>query len=105
MNPKHCNGLNQPLWVHEFIRDNIGKLSAKELSAKTGLSVEFMYSYCRYMDYSIRVEPGTRQMPHERNITSFTKKKEPLVRPKAVYDNKSREERIAELLAEGTNNY
>ena len=107
---KYDAGKREPEWKLDYIREHASEFSAPELARKLEMSIPTVYSFCYAKGINLKKRPYylnkvvTEFLPVHQKIVRL-KPKEPLVRPKAKYDNKSREERISELLAEGTNNY
>lgn len=96
-------GNRQPKWKLDHIETFASVRSATRLAREADVSISFVYYYCEQKGIQLNKRPYVE----EKNtyfidkIKRF-KKQEPIVRPPAVYGNKSREEKIEELLSMGT---
>src|SRR6187399_2157578 len=98
-------GARQPQWKMEYIRQYAKTLCARTIAKRIEVSPTFVYQYCEMngielakRDYKFTVLQ-TMDLPiHEKIIRFNHNKKEKLVRPPAVYSNRSREQIIEELL-------
>jgi hypothetical protein len=104
----HGLGNRQPQWKLDYIKEHAPYSKAPILAQELGLSTAFIYEYCLLKDIPLSKKtyeyvgkpPISSLFIHERIKRFSGEVKQPIVRPKAVYDNKSREERINELLSE-----
>ena len=91
-------GSQQPQWKLDYIIDHAPDCSAKQIAKSIDVGEGFVYAFC----YSKGIEL-VKNSYHMERIKRFSDEvKKPFVRPKAVYDNESREDKINKLLSEGT---
>ncbi len=87
-------GNQQPQWKLNYITRYAGVYSPRYIADRIDVSVEFVLEYCRVNGLPLSKKTYTVQ-----RIRRF-ERNEPvkIVRPKAVYSNRSREQIIEELL-------
>lgn len=91
-------------WQLDFIHQQAGKITCEEMSRHVGSSPSAVYAYCRSKGLRMTRVYDVKPRPEFPIIKrAKVEEKKVFVRPKAVYDNKSSEQRISELL--GENNY
>jgi hypothetical protein len=82
-----------------FIHEHAGILTAAQMAKETGMNQSSIYAYCKSKGLNMTrvnsVRPQTEK-PVKVRTSNFDFPKQ--VRHKAVYDNKSSEQRIDELL-------
>ena len=82
-----------PLWKKEYIREYAPVLDARSIALRIEVSVSFVYHFCSVK--GIELNKGSYGIERVRRSEG---KKEKLVRPPAVYSNRSREQIIEELI-------
>lgn len=99
-------GNRQPQWKLDYIKQNAAFCTVRQLALALDLSDTLIYQYCALHNLVFKRDktgPGERPIrEHLRNerLRRFQEDRRlPIQRPPAVYDNKSREQIIDELLA------
>jgi hypothetical protein len=97
-------GTFTPQWKLDHITKYASSRSAQRLANETNLSRQFVYQYCSQNGLKLQKRQYGEGEPCYKDIRRYFSKQEskPIVRPKAVYDNPSWQERINQLLSEGT---
>jgi hypothetical protein len=77
-------------------------MTAREISKITGLSKPFIYNFCEHRGIKLKKrEYAVGKSIFVPEVVEIKFEKQKWTRHKAVYDNKSSEQRIDELLNEG----